>query len=82
MLCGSLPVILFGVSMLPTPFDEWRKQVDRIIRHRIGLTADDLPDYDYWQAWYAHMSAARCAREAIKNAATMMGIGHHDGLFA
>ncbi len=55
-------VILFGggASMKLT-FDQWKQEVDAWISRIMGLTSDDLPDWDYWKAWDSGMSARAAA---------------------
>ncbi len=32
-------------------FEQWKEQVNRVLEARLGLSADDLPDWDYRSAY-------------------------------
>lgn len=49
-------------------FDEWKKRVDVAIIAICGLGADDLPDYDYYNAFEAGKDPAAVAKAAIRAA--------------
>lgn len=55
-------------------FDAWKKEMDREIAKRIGLTSDDLPDQCYADWYTSGMTALAAAKKAIKNAKADMGI--------
>lgn len=49
-------------------FEDWQKQVNIRVIKIIGLTIDDLPDFDYWSAWDAGISPSETARDVIQAA--------------
>ena len=50
-------------------FARWKRSVDFEISKRVGgLTADDLPDVDYWSMWQEGKTPKQAAGRAIKNA--------------
>lgn len=49
-------------------FQEWKRDVNRELARTSGLTADDLPDFDYYNAWADGESAADAAREVLEEA--------------
>jgi hypothetical protein len=49
-------------------FEEWMKEVDRVIMEKVFLTSDDLPDCCY-RDWYEDgVSVRNAANRAIKSA--------------
>lgn len=38
-------------------FQEWLKYVDRYFMNRLGVAIDDLPDYDYYDAFEYSLSS-------------------------
>ena len=50
-------------------FDEWMQRVNaKLISLTGGFTADDLPDYCYWDCWNDGMNTVETAKEAFQNA--------------
>jgi len=49
-------------------FDDWMAAVDECLEENFGVVSDDLPDWDFWNAWDSGMSVAKACREIIKNA--------------
>lgn len=52
----------------PLTFEQWRKEVDRIVQVKTGLSLDDLPDVDtrsmYDDETHPRVAAARAIRNA------------------
>jgi hypothetical protein len=46
-------------------FEQWKRNVDLIIQRKTGLSADDLPDYCYRDAYEDDLSALTAANRAI-----------------
>lgn len=46
-------------------FDEWLKEVDKILMKRIGLTQDCLPDWLSYDTWETGTSPEGGAEECI-----------------
>lgn len=51
-------------------FDQWKDRVSGIILHRVGLTADDLPDWCYYDSWQVGDTPSQAAVSAIRAAAS------------
>lgn len=49
-------------------FREWKREVNKELVHLCGMVADDLPDYDYWDAWDGEVTPADTAREVLEEA--------------
>lgn len=49
-------------------FEEWMRKVDQLVQSRVGLSAHDLPDWRYRDAYDDEMTPARAAAHVIKNA--------------
>lgn len=49
-------------------FEEWQIKVNSYVIRGCGMEIDDLPDYDYWNAWDAGDSPHKCAQDVIANA--------------
>ena len=49
-------------------FSEWRVQVNRELYKICTLTAEDLPDCDYWRWWDRGTTPAAAAKRAMKAA--------------
>lgn len=49
-------------------FADWMKQVNRAVETIVGLSADDLPDWHYWDSWDSGDNPGFAAREVIENA--------------
>lgn len=49
-------------------FKEWMRKVNVIIEAKVGLSADDLPDYCYQDCYDAGETPTATARQAIRNA--------------
>jgi len=47
-------------------FDEWKTMVDSLIAAKVGLTSDDLPDWDYYSAWQDGVRPSVAAARAIR----------------
>jgi len=54
--------------MAKKTFAQWRKAVDEQICKRVGLNADDLPDYDYVGAYESGRAPAGVASSVIRAA--------------
>lgn len=54
--------------MSDAKFLEYLEKVNTEIENQIGCHRDDLPDYDYWNAYEEFLSPKRCAAAAIRNA--------------
>lgn len=48
-----------------TGFEKWKKLVDEHVQRLCGLSADDLPDWDYYSAYEDDVSPAKAAKMAI-----------------
>ncbi len=59
-------------------FDDWMKLVNRRCEQICGMSADDLPDYHYWDLWDSECSPEDCAQEVIENAVEDMGMDIDD----
>jgi hypothetical protein len=46
-------------------FEQWKYAVNTIVEARAGLSADDLPDWDYRGSFDNGESASTAARKAI-----------------
>lgn len=49
-------------------FEEWKKEVDAIIKGRCGLSSEDLPDIDYSTMYEEGKNPLAVAKKAIRNA--------------
>lgn len=49
-------------------FDKWMEKVNVQIASMSGLSADDIEDYGYWDAWDDGISPKSAARDALENA--------------
>lgn len=49
-------------------YDEWKRLVDEVIRGRVGVSADDLPDVDYDGLFQSGNTPNQAARFALKEA--------------
>lgn len=49
-------------------FRQWKKRVDEEIEKKVGLTADDLPDVDYWGWFQDGVTPKSAANQAVRNA--------------
>lgn len=49
-------------------FDRWMANVNAVLEAAVGLSADDIDDYDYQDEWAAGVSPGRAARNALENA--------------
>lgn len=49
-------------------FDAWMTRVNAAIDKLCGCDSDDLPDYDYYNAYEDMLSPSQAARKAIRNA--------------
>lgn len=47
-------------------FEDWMASVDRQVSASVGLSADDLPDVDYYSLYESGATPASAAREAIQ----------------
>ncbi len=48
-------------------FEAWKAKVDKAIERKTGLSADDIEDYGYRDAFESGMTPAEAASEAIAN---------------
>lgn len=55
-------------------FDNWKILVNVQLVKLCGMHADDLPDYDYRNAYNRNMSPAETAKKALRNAKKDMGL--------
>ena len=53
--------------MPTTTFPEWKKEVNRIVEKRIGLSCDDLEDCCYADWYEDGVSPSEAAGKAIRN---------------
>src|SRR3954451_11759027 len=50
-------------------FDEWMAAVNKALESLVGQTSDDLPDFNYYDAyWKANRDPVKTAKAAIKAA--------------
>jgi hypothetical protein len=49
-------------------FEDWKREVDREVERRIGLSSDDLPDYCYRDAYDAGDAPEDVAIEVLAEA--------------
>ncbi len=49
-------------------FEEWKREVDSLLIHSIGISADDLPDCLYYDWYEDRLRPIRAANQALKNA--------------
>lgn len=49
-------------------FEDWVARIDTELDALVGLSHDDLPDWDYRSAYEEEMSPKAAAMKAIKNA--------------
>ena len=54
-------------------FVEWKAKVNIAIQQEAGITADDIPDYNYYRAFNQHVSPERAAKRAIGQALLLLG---------
>lgn len=58
----------------PVLFHEWKGAVNACIVRRLGLHADDLPDWDYRRAYDDKKSPTETANAVIRAAKKEMGL--------
>lgn len=46
-------------------FEEWKKNVDKIVYENISKRCDDLPDEDYWVNWDSGTTSDMMAKSII-----------------
>jgi len=51
-------------------FEEWMREVDASLIESIGMSSEEIPDWDYALAWEYGMSYYGAATRAIRDAAT------------
>lgn len=49
-------------------FETWMKKVNAFIERKTGFGIDDLPDWDYWNAWNDGMPPSQAAYQVIQAA--------------
>ena len=49
-------------------FKEWREAVETHVIRLAGCRTDDLPDYDFWAAFWANTTPLTAARDLLKRA--------------
>lgn len=49
-------------------YEQWKGAVNAAVIRRVGLSADDLPDWNYRDAYESGMTPLRAAAKVIKNA--------------
>jgi len=54
-------------------FEEWKRKVDVSLEVVCGLGCDDLPDWNYWDAWSDGMSPGVAVKEVLRES----GWGNH-----
>jgi hypothetical protein len=54
--------------MAKMTFEQWQAKVNQAIINQVDLEIDDLPDYDYWNAWNDGETPAYTAKMVIANA--------------
>ena len=54
--------------MADEKFQAWLDSVDAIIKGRVGLSREDLPDIDYHSLFMAGRKPDAAAKQAIRNA--------------
>lgn len=59
---------LFPVAKPNPKFDAWMAKVNAAVVKKCGLSADDLPDWGYFDAFEDGFSPAAAANAAIKAA--------------
>lgn len=47
-------------------FQEWLKEVDRVLIRNSGLSRNDLPDWDYWEAYECEISPEQTAFDLLE----------------
>jgi hypothetical protein len=57
--------------MQTTSFENWRREVDRVIADVVGMTADDLPDVDYRGLYATGNTPEEAAVFVVGNAADL-----------
>lgn len=57
------------------PYSDWMRRVNRVLIHRVGLTADDLEDFPSRDCYEAGMSPAEAAQECLENSDTYSMFG-------
>ena len=55
-------------------YASWKKEVDKEIQRRTGMSADDIDDWRYASDFDEGVSAKRSAARAIKNAKDACGM--------
>ena len=55
-------------------FTEWKDLVNFWMMEEIGIGTDDIPDYDYYQAYRLYLSAQTCAKRAVGSALLALGL--------
>lgn len=48
-------------------YTAWKGRVDGYIENKCGLTADDLPDRNFWDSWNAGESPEDFARDMLED---------------
>ena len=56
------------VKMILSVYDIWLVNVNREVYKISGLSIDEIPDFDYWQAYDNGLSPKVTAKKAIKSA--------------
>jgi hypothetical protein len=47
-------------------FEEWKREVERKLMQKIGITSEFLPDVPYMQWYKEHMTPATAAAKVVK----------------
>lgn len=48
-------------------FQQWRAAVDKILLAKVGMSADDLADFNSYDAWDSEMTPDEGARECLES---------------
>ena len=60
--------------MAKQAFEQWMAEVDKQIENLCGISANDIDDWCYWDAWDDGMMIDEAARQAVNNAADACGM--------
>jgi hypothetical protein len=55
-------------------FEEWKQEVNDILLHRLGIDADDLPDYPYRRDYEDGATPRQVAARTVKAAKREFGM--------
>jgi len=66
VLAEAKPVDILKVDT----YEAWMRKVNRVLAGRVGLTADDLEDFDSWSCYDSGMTPEEGAEECLSNSDT------------